>query len=156
VDEEHYPAGVLRLAFDDVPMQEWTDRHGKHWQGPSLHQVGLALDYGRTLHETRPGCLVAVHCMHGKSRSSALALAMMADSLGPGREEEAVQRLLSRSDQPGAALDDAALSQMACNPGIVRMTDRILGREGALERALEAAMPRFVTWRRYWLEHGWK
>ena len=155
IDESTYPGGVLRLAFDDIPMAEWSDRHGNAWHGPSARQVAQVLSFARGVSAAWPGSLLALHCLHGKSRSSALALAVMADGLGPGRETEAVSRLISRSGEPGAPADQEALAQMACNPGIIRAADGLLQRGGALERALETSMPRYVTWRRYWTERGW-
>jgi protein-tyrosine phosphatase len=38
--------------------------------------------------------LIAVHCEHGKGRSAAIALALLVDHLGDGRERDAVNALL--------------------------------------------------------------
>jgi predicted protein tyrosine phosphatase len=67
---------------------------------------------------------VLVHCEAGVSRSSATALIMYACWLGPGREREAMARVLAR--RPIAAP----------NRRMVEIGDRLLGREGRLLEAL--------------------
>lgn len=155
IDGSAFPLGVLRISFDDVPCPEWTDARGRRWRGPSEADVSEVLAFARGVRETVGDrqAVLPVHCLHGKSRSAALALAIMADSLGPGREAEAVASLLSGTSAAAPPRDEA-LAQMACNPGIVRFADRLLGRDGAIERALAEAMPRFVTWRAYWEARG--
>lgn len=153
-DPSLFGGRVLRLAFDDIPVAAWTDGRNHSWTGPSEEQVAEALAFGRKVSaEAGPGARLAVHCLHGKSRSAALAVAINADALGPGREDEAVALLLRRGEANGPFCEEA-LSQLAVNPGIVRMADRALGRGDAIERALEAALPRFVTWRQYWRRQG--
>lgn len=137
---------ILRLCFDDIPIAAWTDRLGNDWQGPTPGQLSVALAFGRraVAQSSRAVCRIAVHCAHGKSRSAAVALALMADHLGPGGEGEAVQRLLAYDHE----------NRISCNPGLVRMADEMLGRGGAIEAALAAACPRFVIWRAYWMRQG--
>jgi predicted protein tyrosine phosphatase len=67
---------------------------------------------------------VLVHCEAGVSRSSATALIMYACWLGPGREGEAMARVLAQ--RPIAAP----------NRRMVEIGDRLLGREGRLVEAL--------------------
>ena len=140
IDETRFGGRVLRLAFDDIPGGTWEDHAGKLWAGPTDADLRAALDFGRAAAAAVPGASVALHCLHGKSRSAGIALMLAADSLGPGREAEAVAALLS----------GAGRARVNPNPGIVRFADRELSRAGAIERALEAACPRFVTWRAYW------
>jgi predicted protein tyrosine phosphatase len=75
---------------------------------------GLRADTGRVL----------IHCEAGVSRSSAAALIMYAYWLGPGREQEAMERVLS---QRPAAIP---------NRRMVELADRLLGRAGHLVEAL--------------------
>jgi predicted protein tyrosine phosphatase len=90
-------ARLLRLSFDDVGME----RYG-HFVGPRIAQITDAVEFGRRVIDdawffdgpsTEPPP-IAIHCEHGKSRSSAIALALLADHLGDGREREAVNTLL--------------------------------------------------------------
>ena len=98
------------LVFDDIisPMddyllsEEWhvrsALRFAGQWAQPSL----------------------LIHCHAGMSRSPAIALAVLADRLGAGREEEAVQELMKVAP--------------LCTPNmlVVQLSDRVLEREGRL------------------------
>ncbi|MBP0447808.1 hypothetical protein J8J14_23985 [Roseomonas sp. SSH11] len=142
IEEPRFGGRVLRVVFDDVPLPEFTAL-GRRWIGPTREQVQDAIAFGR---ECRAAGVeeVAVHCLHGKSRSTAIALALMADALGRGGEGAAVEALLAR-DLTGKA---------SPNVGVVRVADEILGRGHALEDALADRLPRFVTWRAFWEERG--
>jgi predicted protein tyrosine phosphatase len=78
------------------------------------------LDWGRTHAEAS----LLIHCRHGVGRSAAAALAILADRLGPGREEEAMATLLAI--QPEATP----------NLVLIGHADAALGRDGALLAAL--------------------
>ena len=67
---------------------------------------------------------VLIHCEAGVSRSSAAALIMYAYWLGPGREQEAMERVLSQ--------------RPVANPNrrMVELADRLLDRGGRLVGAL--------------------
>lgn len=67
---------------------------------------------------------VLIHCEAGVSRSSAAALIMYACWLGPGREQEAMERVLS---QRPVAIP---------NRRMVELADRLLDRRGRLLEAL--------------------
>jgi predicted protein tyrosine phosphatase len=69
---------------------------------------------------------VLIHCEAGVSRSSAAALIMYACWLGPGREQEALDRVLS---QRPIAMP---------NRRMVELADRLLERGGQLVNALSA------------------
>jgi predicted protein tyrosine phosphatase len=75
---------------------------------------GLRSDTGRVL----------IHCEAGVSRSSAAALIMYACWLGPGREQEAMERVLS---QRPVAIP---------NRRMIELADKLLGRGGRLVEAL--------------------
>lgn len=126
---------VLVQRFDDIGVTEL----GKQ-RGPTDTQLTEALDFTRDLRARVPGGRLAIHCEHGRSRSAALALAVIADGMGPGRETEAVARLMR--------LDVDNLLQP--NPLLVRLADGALWRYGALEAALAASCPRYVAWRDHW------
>jgi predicted protein tyrosine phosphatase len=69
---------------------------------------------------------ILVHCAAGISRSSAAALIMHAHWLGPGREREALERVLAQ--RPIARP----------NRRMVALADRLLEREGRLAAIVEA------------------
>jgi predicted protein tyrosine phosphatase len=72
---------------------------------------------------------VLIHCEAGVSRSSAAALIMYAYWLGPGREREAMKRVLA---QRPIAMP---------NSRMVEIADRLLDREGRLVEVLYERMP---------------
>jgi predicted protein tyrosine phosphatase len=72
---------------------------------------------------------VLIHCEAGVSRSSAAALIMYACWLGPGREREAMKRVLA---QRPIAMP---------NPRMVELADRLLDRKGRLKKVLDQRVP---------------
>ncbi len=109
-------------------------------RGPTDEQIAAVIDFARAIRAGQPDATLAIHCEHGRSLSPALALAVLADELGAGREAEAVQRLL-RLDRDGV---------MAPNPLAVRQGDDRLWRYGALDAALVALSPRYSAIRKHW------
>lgn len=105
------------LKFDDTV----SDLHGK--RPPEAAQVADALAFARKA----DGLSLLVHCEMGVSRSAGIALAILAERYGDGREEDAVTHLLRI--RPVAS----------CNPRIVAIADDLLGRKGGLARAWESA-----------------
>jgi predicted protein tyrosine phosphatase len=136
-------ARLLRLSFDDIGME----RYG-HFLGPTMQHVTEAIEFARHVLDGRwffdgPSSeppLIAVHCEHGKSRSSAIALALLADHLGDGRERDAVNTLL-RGDIE---------NRMHPNPLVVGLTDACLFRYGRINAALTELSPRYAHWRELW------
>jgi len=136
-------ARLLKLSYDDIGMAEYG-----HFRGPTMAQIADAIEFGRSISDGRhlfdgPGAeppLIAVHCEHGKSRSAAIALALLADHLGDGREHDAVNALM-RADVEG---------RMHPNPLVVSLADSCLFRYGRLEAALAELSPRYVKWRELW------
>lgn len=126
--------GILRLEFDDVAfaLGKWVPCTEAH--------LSRALTFASDI-RARGAETLAVHCRQGKSRSAAVALAILAEQYGSGREMEAVAELLAQ-DPDGTIIQP--------QPAIVAMADRLLERNGAIEAALEASCPLFVTWRAYW------
>ena len=71
-----------------------------------------------------------VHCLQGQSRSAAIALGVISDRIGAGRESEAVEILLRI--RPTAV----------CNRLILRHADELLGRQGKLLAAWDRHLER--------------
>lgn len=96
------------VDFDDRKSQTVKETH-----------VAEAIAFAR---QFRSGRLL-VHCHAGQCRSPATALAVIADRMGAGREQEAVAALL--------------LVRPSCAPNllVLEFADRCLGRGGALRRA---------------------
>jgi predicted protein tyrosine phosphatase len=136
-------ARLLRLSFDDIGMA----RYG-HFVGPSMAQITEAVEFGRRVIDGRcffdgPSAgppLIAIHCEHGKSRSAAVALALLADHLGDGRERDAVNTLL-RGDIE---------NRMHPNPLVIGLTDDCLFRYGRINASLADLCPRYAKWRELW------
>jgi predicted protein tyrosine phosphatase len=102
----------LRLVFDDI------DEACEGYIGPTADQIQQALVFAREHRDQR----LLVHCHSGQCRSTAIALGVVAERLGPGREAESVATILRI--RPIAAPNLLALEYV----------DRELGRNGALER----------------------
>jgi predicted protein tyrosine phosphatase len=136
-------ARLLRLSFDDIGME----RYG-HFVGPSMAQITDAIEFGRRVIDggsffdgpSAGSPLIAIHCEYGKSRSPAVALALLADHLGDGRERDAVNTLL-RGDIE---------NRMHPNPLVIGLTDDCLFRYGRINAALGELCPRYAKWRELW------
>nr|WP_250808645.1 hypothetical protein [Neorhizobium tomejilense] len=108
--------GQTVIQFDD------TDTPFGKSRAPMVHEIkDLMLEARRHA----KGKLL-VHCLQGQSRSAALALGILADRLGPGRDAEAVEILLQ--GRPTAV----------CNRLMVRYIDKLLSRKGSLVDAWNA------------------
>lgn len=116
----------LTLLFDDVEDPALSARG---WCPPTHDQVLRALEFARAL----DGNLL-VHCHAGVSRSGGLAYAILADTLGPGREDEAMKRLLADRD--------CAVP----NGFVVQLADEIMGRNGALIATYQAYLAASPKW----------
>lgn len=123
----------LVMKFEDVDFAEPT------LALPREEHVAAALDFGR---RHRDGSML-VHCKAGIARSTALALAIIADRLGGGREKDAVAELL------------AVRSEAVPNLLILAMADALLARDGALVdawMAIENSDTEYANHRRQKLE----
>lgn len=112
--------GQSVFRFDD------TDKAQSRHRAPTKSEVRDMLMIGRA----HPSKRLLIHCLQGQSRSAAIALGILADRLGPGREHDAVSELMSI--RPSAV----------CNLLIVRHADELLGREGALIAAWDSYVAR--------------
>ena len=99
----------LVLRFDDisVPMDGYVEPNEQHIEAALKFAFRIAKDTGGS---------ILIHCHAGISRSSAIALAIIAQRLGPGKEKEAVKLLekINPNCRP--------------NKSLVWMTDEVLGR----------------------------
>jgi predicted protein tyrosine phosphatase len=112
----HNIAHKLRLVFADTVSAEC---------GPSEDDVRRIIELAESLCSSRGRVLI--HCEAGVSRSSAAALIMYAHWLGPGREREAIAKVLAQ--RPMAKP----------NRRMVELADTMLGRGGHLLEATELA-----------------
>ena len=103
----------LVLRFDDIssPIDDFIMPQERH--------IRTGLEFARRWEQ--PSLLI--HCKAGMSRSPAMALAILADWLGEGNEEEAVRELIKVS--------------RLCTPNkhMIELTDRVLSRSGHLIEA---------------------
>ena len=112
-DAEHR----LDLRFNDIA----APRGGL--VAPSLEHVEALLTFSKGWSGARP---LLIHCWAGVSRSTAAAYVVACARTTPGREDEWAARL--RDAAPTATP----------NPLIVAHADRLLDRDGAMVRAVEA------------------
>ena len=113
----------LILRFDDI-NQQMDD-----YVIPQISHIKRALDFADKIED---GSLL-IHCRAGISRSSAIALAVIAKRLGSGKEEEAVNTLehINPNCRP--------------NKSIVEMTDELLERDGKLYKEVDEKLS-FTKW----------
>ena len=110
------PSRTLHLAFHDVLYSP-----NKHIRAPRETHIRTLLEFTDRINKGT----VLFHCQAGISRSTAAALIMMAQKMGPGFEPEAM---------------DAVYRVRKCaspNRTMVELADRLLGRQGALLQAMD-------------------
>ncbi len=116
IDESDCPQ--LVLCFDDIasPKDEWILPKERH--------VHSALQFADEL----GGGSLLIHCHAGISRSSAIALAIIANGLGPGKEKQALMEL------------EKINPNCAPNALVVWFTDEILELEGNLYKMAKSML----------------
>jgi predicted protein tyrosine phosphatase len=148
-----FDSRVLELVFDDVPVATFVKADGQRFAGATRADIERALAFARRVAAEQADGHLAVHCAFGRSRSSAIAVAILADLLGQGREMEAVDRLL-RFDRPHPLSSGGFTGLLGPNPGIIRMVDDMLGCKLRLEAALLLKSPGYNTWKGVWTRQG--
>lgn len=94
-----------------------ADAENGNWpDSPMAEHMDAILSFGRR----HGGERILIHCSQGMGRAPAAALAILADRLGPGREDEALSALLHL--RPCAII----------NYRMAGLADQVLGREGEL------------------------
>lgn len=104
----------LVLTFEDVDHDTLGVRVA------TREQVSEALEFA----SAHKGGALLVHCFHGVGRSAAIALAILAERLGAGRERDALTELLR------------IRPEATPNLVVVKLSDEILGRGGDLVSTL--------------------
>ena len=117
VDKSKSPQLILR--FDDItyPVDDWVE--------PSTKHIERAFSFWENTNKQS----VLIHCHMGISRSSGIALAIIAKELGPGREQEAVKIL------------ETINPYCAPNALVVWLADELLSRGGKLYHTAEKHVP---------------
>jgi predicted protein tyrosine phosphatase len=133
-------ARTLHLCFDDVDAPDLTSTHGLHrawirkkWAHqtgrlqtpPTIEDAKAIIQFAQEVKDVNG--VVLCHCQGGISRSPAAALLCLATWTGAGHETHCVDQLLQI--RPCAAP----------HPGLITFGDTVLGRNGALFRAVVMA-----------------
>jgi predicted protein tyrosine phosphatase len=125
----------LRLRFDDIEVE------CAGVVAPQESHVAEALAFARSLNGT-----LLIHCHGGISRSGAMSYALLADLLGPGREEEALEQLLAQRPM------------VVPNGRVVKFADKVMERGGALLAVYQDRLAKNAAWqeikikqRAYWM-----
>jgi len=107
----------LQLRFGDV----YSEADARRWNttAPSMEDIHKAVGFFREAWAIEDSKIL-VSCDQGASRSPALAYLCIADQLGSGREEEALQLVLK------------IRPEAVPNSLVVRLGDAFLGRDGGL------------------------
>lgn len=113
----------LRLRFDDIEVDCAS--------APQEAHVAEALGFARL----QSGTLL-VHCHAGISRSGAMAYALLAEALGPGREAQALEQLLAQRPI------------IVPNGRLVRLADKVMQRDGALVHVYQHRLARDPAWQK--------
>jgi predicted protein tyrosine phosphatase len=119
----HRPQAPAILVLKFVDLDEPPPP--RHAHRPELRMPQLS-DVERALAFDRAGERLLIHCQAGISRSSAIAIALMAARLGPGAEEEAVAAVL------------AVRPEAVPNLALIRLADSFLARGHRLSEAVRA------------------
>lgn len=136
----------LTLQFNDIDIEDarWSDRVVKYEHMKAARAFYWTLFKGN---EKEGEGQFLVHCHAGRCRSPAMALFLLADELGAGNEEEAVERLFDIVERP------------VPNLLVLELADKILNRDGRLIAAwapfeLDPAIQRLRSVKRTYLEQN--
>jgi predicted protein tyrosine phosphatase len=112
----------LQLCFGDVVSK--ADAQNCKTIAPSIVDIQSALDFSRKALSIEKSSII-ISCDYGASRSPALAYVIWADKLGPGREQESFDDVMSI--RPEAVPNNL----------VVSLGDILLKRNGALTKPLQ-------------------
>lgn len=112
----------LQLCFGDVISE--ADAINCKTKAPNVSDLNTALAFSRSAF-TSESSRILITCDYGASRSPAVALVILADYLGEGKEREALQQVLEV--RPDAVP----------NNYVVVLGDALLKRNGALRASLD-------------------
>lgn len=119
---EPTPEGVVKNKHNRYYFDDIIDRPAMQFgTGPTEE------DLLRILRDNPVGDKIFVHCYAGISRSSAITYMLICRDLGPGKEEEAMEKTLA----------SAPLKGIWPSNRIVRLADSILERGGKMIKAVE-------------------
>ncbi len=110
-------AEILFVVFDDIEQAD-NDTDNP----PGKDHVRDLLEFGKKF---TSDSVVGIHCMAGVSRSSATAIAILTEQLGPGSEIDVAEHV------------KAIRPQARPNRLILRIADQILERDEALVSAVD-------------------
>jgi predicted protein tyrosine phosphatase len=116
----------LVIQFDDV--LENKPLHG--YIAPTEDDARKILEFAKG----KAGRML-IHCAGGVSRSTASALGILAQAMGPNREQESV-KLLKKSIEIGCNRGHRADDYIRPNMTLVEHFDKLLNRKGALVQAI--------------------
>lgn len=118
----HLPGVPVEVAkFDDISSPE------KGRRLVTKRDVQKILNFAKSAQFP-----LLVHCRAGISRSAAVAYAILCQSLGPGKEDDCMQRLAE------------IRPQSVPNHYIVELADEALGRGGEMVRAYRSFMRKYL------------
>jgi predicted protein tyrosine phosphatase len=122
----HEATRYLKLFFDDIEFEVPVFGLGGPAELATEEQVREAIEFDQRHPVTN------VHCYMGTSRSPAVALILMCSRSGPGKEDDAARSLFEQN------------SRFKPNEHVLKLGDRILGRDGAILQASRAAVGRVL------------
>lgn len=117
----------IHLFFDDLDIKdlESNGRKSTRYSGvqrdafPTKRQIKQILEFAANVPE---GSKLFVHCFAGVCRSTAAGFAILCQMLGPGKEQEAYDKMVKASIRPWP------------NDLIVQYADELLGRNTQMEK----------------------
>jgi len=134
-----YMVSLLAHPFDAAELRPpWIDpaRHHVFWfadledanlpEAPTREDIRRVVALGKELAGPGSEAAFLIHCAAGVSRSPAAAFIFFTIHLGPGSESDALHRTAQSAESPA----------VWPNALMIRYADDLLGRQGAMIRAL--------------------
>lgn len=140
IPSDQFNDKILYLTFDDVAVQHYNAEN-RNYIGPTDTHLQLGYEF---LDKLGTFNNIAVHCKQGRSRSTAIAIALSYYVHGRDSEMACINDVLSTDLQ----------KQMCPNPLIIKFADATWG--STLDEHLCVLSPQYLTWRKYWVDKGFK